>query len=207
MGNVGERVSELCLGERAARPVGEARGLVDPRLGEVVGELLVGDRIAESAHHCRDLRVEQRLRHEFAEIPDDLEVLARRVENLHHRAVRHQRHERGEVHALRERVDKDRLVRRGHLDQAELRIVGGLAQEFGVYRDEGVRSEAAARCGERIGRGDQVHEARSSRSRAIVRPPSWPGVRRRGPVGRLPCGACAAAARRSRSASRGCCGR
>ena len=60
MGHVRKGIGQLRVGERAARPVGEAGGLVDLRLGEIVGELLVGHRVAVAADHGGDLGVEQR---------------------------------------------------------------------------------------------------------------------------------------------------
>ena len=53
VGDVGQRVGELRLGERPARPVGEARRLVDASLGEVVDELLVGNRSRRSRRPSR----------------------------------------------------------------------------------------------------------------------------------------------------------
>ena len=73
-------------------------------------------------------------------VPDDLDVLARGVENLDHLLVRHQLEERLEVDAGRQRVDHHGLVGRRHLRHAEQRVVGGLAQEFGVDGDEGMRA-------------------------------------------------------------------
>lgn len=161
MGDVRLGIDQLRLAERAARPVGEARGLVDARLGEVVHELLVADRIAEAADHGRDLGVEQRRRQDAAEHPDDLQVLPRGMEDLDHVLVAHQRHEGGEVEAVGQRVDHHGLVGRGHLDQAELRVIGRLAQELGVDGDEGMRGEAGAGGGQLVGRVDQVHDGRS----------------------------------------------
>ena len=80
-------------------------------------------------------------------VPDDFDVLPRGMEHLHHLLVRHQREERREIDARRERVDHHGLVGDGHLRHAQQRIVGGLAQEFGVDGDErmaAMRSQAAA---------------------------------------------------------------
>ena len=52
------------------------------RPGDLLDELVVGDAVAEAADHGRDLRVEHRMRDKPAEVEDDLDVLARRVEDL-----------------------------------------------------------------------------------------------------------------------------
>ena len=51
--------------------------------------------------------------------------------------------ERREIDARRERIDDHRLVRARHLRDAEQRVIGGLAQEFGVDGDEGCRAMRA----------------------------------------------------------------
>jgi hypothetical protein len=161
MGDVGERVGQLRVGERPARPVGEARGLVDLGLRHVVDELLVGNRIAVAADHGGHLGVEERLRQQAAEQPDDLEVLPGGVEHLHHALVGHQGEERREVEVGRERIDEHaRPVRPRHLDEAEFRIVGGLAHELRIDGDEGMRGETVAGLGEGVRGRDQVHGIR-----------------------------------------------
>ena len=77
-------------------------------------------------------------------VPDDFDVLAGGVEHLEHVLVRHQVEERLEIDAGRERIDHHRLVARRQLRHAEQRVVGGLAQEFGVDGDEGVARQPFA---------------------------------------------------------------
>ena len=60
------------------------------------------------------------------------------MEHLEHALVRHQVEERLEVDAGGERIDHHRLVARRQLRHAEQRVVGGLAEEFGVDGDEGM---------------------------------------------------------------------
>ena len=43
-------------------------------------------------------------------VPDDFDVLPRGVKDLHHLLVRHQREERREIDARRQRVDHDGLL-------------------------------------------------------------------------------------------------
>ena len=78
-------------------------------------------------------------------MPDDFDVLAGGVEHLQHALVRHQFEERLEVDAGRQRVDHHGLVGARHLRHAQQRIIGGLAQEFGVDGDEGVAAPGARR--------------------------------------------------------------
>ena len=54
-----------------------------------------------------------------------------------------------------QRVDHDGLVGARHLRDAEQRVIGGLAQEFGVDGDEGVLRHMRAGLGEFRGGGDQ----------------------------------------------------
>ena len=89
------------------------------------------------------------MRDEAGAVPDDFDVLARGVEHLEHALVAHQFEERLQIDAGRERIDHHGLVGARHLRDAEQRIVGGLAQEFGVDGDEGMARQAlrsAIRC-------------------------------------------------------------
>ena len=80
------------------------------RLGHRLHEVGIRDLVAEAANHRGNLRVEQRHRHHLGEVPEDLDVLARGMEDLDHLRVGHQREERREVDSLGERIDRDRLV-------------------------------------------------------------------------------------------------
>jgi hypothetical protein len=155
--HIGKRVSQLRFGEWPSRPVGKAGRLVDARFGEVVDELFVGDRIAVAADHGGDLRVEQRVRDDAAHIPDDLEVLPRRMEDLDDPLVAHELEERRQVEAGRERVYEHALLRRSHLNEAELRVVGRLAHELRVDGDERALGETRTDVGESLRRGDEFH--------------------------------------------------
>ena len=158
MGDVGERVGELSLGERPARPVGEARRLVDARLGEVVDELLVGDRSRRSRTPsrrpaCRTAGA--------GSMPPRFQTISRscRAEwnTLMTRSSAMRSRNGLRSRPARERVDEHALVRRRHLDEAELRVIGRLAHELRVDGDERMRGEARAGGGEGRGRGDEVH--------------------------------------------------
>ena len=83
----------------------------------------------------------------LARVPDDFDVLARGVKDLHDLFVRHQRVEGRKVDAGRQRVDHHGFVGRGHLRHAKQRVIGGLAQEFGVDGDEGMGGHPLARGG------------------------------------------------------------
>src|SRR2546429_6644164 len=51
MGDVGNRVVHLFLGQRAPRPVGEAMGLVGPMAGDALDQLVVSDGIPVTENH------------------------------------------------------------------------------------------------------------------------------------------------------------
>ena len=76
------------------------------------------------------------------------------MEDLGDRVVAEEVEERREVEALGQRVDKDRFLLGGSLQQAQLGPVRGFAQEFGVDSDEGLASGALAKAGEHSGRRD-----------------------------------------------------
>jgi hypothetical protein len=118
VGDVADRVIDLGLGERSARPVGEARRLVDRDFAHRLCQLAVGDLVAVAAHHRRDLGVEHRRGHLAGELPEDFDVLPRGVKHLDHAGVGHQREQRREIDVGGERVDRQRLVVGRHLDDA-----------------------------------------------------------------------------------------
>ena len=61
MRDVGDRIVDLPLVERAAAPVGEARTLVDVVAEHQFDEVGVADLLAMPERHRRDLRVEERV--------------------------------------------------------------------------------------------------------------------------------------------------
>src|SRR6185437_14188033 len=145
------------LAQRPLCPVGEARGFVDMRAGELAGERLVADAVAEAAYHGGDLGVEERRRHRTRQVDEDLDVLPRRVEDLEQGGGGHQREKRPQVDAGRQRVERGGLVGAGDLHQAELREIGLVADEFRVDRDVGGLGLAAAEGGEGGTGIDQRH--------------------------------------------------
>ena len=124
-------------------------------MADRVRELAVGDLFAVAADHRRDLGVEQRRRQDAGELPEDLEVLPGGVEHLDHVLVGHQLQQRLEVEPLGERVDRQRLVVGGELDDAEDRPERRLAQEFGVDGHERRARQAQAGLSEFVRRRDQ----------------------------------------------------
>ncbi len=123
-------------------PVAEPVRLVDRSAGQRRDDRIVAHLVAEPRDHGGDLGVEQRLRHIAETQHEDLDVLARGMEHLHHRLVGEQFAERGKVDVGRLRVDHRDLMRAGQLHDAEFRPVGALAHEFGIDGDEFLRSEA-----------------------------------------------------------------
>ncbi len=159
MGHVGDGVGELRLAQRPPRPVGEAMRLVEIVAGDARHQLVIGDGIAIAQNHGCDLGIDDGAGDDAGLVPADFNVLAGGMENLDHFFVRHQGEEGGEVHALGQRIDDERFVRACHLRDAELRIVGALAQEFGVDRHEWMLRHASAGVREILGRHDRLHGA------------------------------------------------
>ena len=157
VGHVGERVGQLLLQQRPARPVGEARGLVEIAAGDLLDQVDVAHRLAEAAHHGGDLRIEDRVRDQLGLRPDDLEVLAGGMKHFHHRLVGHQLVERLQVDAGSEGIDNRLMVGTGNLDQAQLRPEGLLANELRVDRHEIVLGELSADLGQILGGSDKTH--------------------------------------------------
>ena len=84
-----------------------------------------------------------------------------------------------EIDALGQRIDHHGLVGARHLGDAELRVIGGLAQEFGVDGDERILGQARTGFGEFLGGGDRLHDGLIAQARLIlVRAAALP--RRRG---------------------------
>src|SRR3974390_896248 len=160
MRHVRDRVDELRVGERAARPVGEAVRLFEMVAGDALHQLVVGDGVAIAEDHGGDLRVEDRVRDLARHVPDDLDVLPGCMEPLDDVLVVEQREERVEVDILSERVDDHRFVLARHLGNAEQGVVGTLAQELGVYGDVVLARHALADGAQFPGRRNRHHVGR-----------------------------------------------
>ena len=153
-----ERIFELAIAERPARPIGEARGLVDARLGEFRSERFVRHRVAKAGDHRRHLAVEYRCRHVATQMMEDFEILARGVEDLEDAFVGHQFEKRREVHPVGQWIDDRRVVGSGDLHQAEQRPKRGLAHELGVDRDIVRARKARAESRKVVGTGNRFHD-------------------------------------------------
>ena len=90
-----------------------------PDVGEVV-VVDIADLIAKTANHGGDLAVEYRRWNRAVLMNEDLDILARRMEDFQNVPIAHQIVERLQVDAVGQGVDNVRLVRRGDLDEAEL---------------------------------------------------------------------------------------
>ncbi len=82
MGDIGQRIFQLLLGQRAAAPVGKAGGFVDLHILGALHELVIGNRVAEATDHGRNLRVEDRVRDQLAKMIDDFQILTRAWKTL-----------------------------------------------------------------------------------------------------------------------------
>ena len=134
--------------------------------GDAGHELVVGNRIAIAEHHGGNLSIDQRRRNDSGGVPADFDVLARRVKDLDHGRIGHQRKEGSEIDARRERIDHERLLGARQLRDAELRVIGRFAQELGIDRHERVTGEAFAGIGEFRSGGDRLHYRNRLKPRA-----------------------------------------
>ncbi len=155
MDDIGQGIDDLALAQRACRPVGEAHGFVDARPGELGGQSLVADGVAEAADHGRDLGVEERAGDPAQHMIENLQVLAGGVEDLEQLRVGQQVEEGREVDAGGERVNGRGVIGPCHLDHAELRPIGPLAHELGVDGDEVGLGDAGAKRRKLVGVGNQ----------------------------------------------------
>ncbi len=140
---VADRVFELLRVERARAPVHGLIGLVVIALQDLLDQRPVGNGFAVAERHRRHLAVEQRAGDDARFLMHDLDILAGGVKDLEHRLVRHQR-------VKRRQIDAGKWIgyvfqpRRGHLDQAQLRPVGGLSHELRVDRHKGLAAKEVA---------------------------------------------------------------
>jgi hypothetical protein len=147
MGDVGQGIFELALGQRAMAPVGEAGRLVDLDMRDLACQRFIRRGIAEAAHHGGDLGVEQRVGQHAALQVEDLDILPRRMQHFHNVRPRDQLVERLEVQPRRQRINDAFHPRRRDLDQAQLGVIGLVAQEFGIQRQVGsARQLGQERC-------------------------------------------------------------
>jgi len=93
--------------------------------------------IVKGDYRGGELRVEERPGQAVEELEEEFQVLPAGVKDLDRLLVVEERQERRQLQSRREAVDRDGLFRPGDLQQAELRIVGLLPQEFRVERDVG----------------------------------------------------------------------
>jgi hypothetical protein len=92
-------------------------------------------------------------RYGAGQLHEDFDVLPRGVKDFHHGRVGHQLEEGLQTEAVRERIDKDGLVGRCRLQQAQFRPVGGFTKKFCVDCDEVVCGRTFAELGEHVSRG------------------------------------------------------
>ena len=151
----------------------EDLSIVDAR--DLADERLVADLIAVAADHRRDLRVEERPRDDVGRRREDLEILARGVEHLDDAGRAKELVERLERQPLGQRIDEHGacsapVAGPGDLHEAQLRVVGPLAQELGVDGDVRAHRAARAEPRERVGIGDGVIRAVSAAARLPATP-------------------------------------
>ena len=140
--------------------------LVDRPAGQCRDQRIVADLFAEARDHGGDLGVEQRPGHIAETQDEDLDVLSRCVEHLHHRLIAEQVPEWGEIDCRCLCIDHRNLVVAGELHDAELGPIGALAHEFGIDGHEFLRREAVAQRLKGFGGGNECRRRESGAGRA-----------------------------------------
>ena len=157
------------------RPVGEARDLVETGADDLRDQAIVGHRFTEAADHGGDLGVEDRRGQLAEKVEEDLQVLSGRMEDLQHLRIGQEPAQGGQVDAIGQGVDGDRVLGRTDLNQAELGPVGRVPEKLSIDGKEVSGGLALAE-------GRQFPRCRRSRSwRSYTRKP----VDRKGPPGWL----------------------
>ena len=129
--HVVECVVDLRLRQGARRPIGERIGFLELHAAHLLDERSVADLLNLTEQRRRDLRIENRRRNAPEVVKHDLDVLMARMEQLHDALVLEQRTHRADI-VYGKRVDDDRFVVGGHLQEAQLRVIRLLAEELGI---------------------------------------------------------------------------
>ena len=124
-------VPQLHLLERAAAPIRPRLVLGQFQAEHLLYQAGIAHLVAESEHRRGQLGIEQGLRQQTPVMVEDLQVLTPRMPDLDARRFGQQGQVRRQVFD-RERIDAGGNAIAAHLQQAQLRIVGLLAEELGV---------------------------------------------------------------------------
>lgn len=145
MSDITDGIIDLAIVQRPARPIGEAGALIHLDVGIGRNQVCVANLFAQPQRHGGDLGVEQRLRRLAGEIVDDFQILPAGVEHLQHRLFHEQLQQRRQIEIGALGIDGGGFVRAGDLHQAQIGVIGALAHELGINRDEISGSPAGAK--------------------------------------------------------------
>ena len=135
MAHVLERVVHLRGRQRPATPVRACEALAERDVHRALEQRLEAELRRPADERRADLRVDETRRQPRRALPDHLEILARAVQHPGPVGAEQPLEQRREVER-RETVDARRVLAGRDLDQAQLRVVGLLADELRVDRDE-----------------------------------------------------------------------
>ena len=136
-------IAQLVFVKRAARPVGKRLRLGQPDAAVGLHQRAIANLLALAQKRRGELRVKDRRGHAAKRVENHLEVLRAGVEHLGDALVLQKGNERRKV-ADGQRVDGHRLVRRRHLNEAQLGVIGAFAQKLGVHGDDARLGRALA---------------------------------------------------------------
>ena len=104
------RILDLLFGQGTARPIRKAHGFVKLDSQQFLHQILVTDRFAKAANHCRRLRIEDGSRRFMTQVVKNFDILMRGVEYFDHVFVLHQIEKRLQIQSVRQRIDARRFV-------------------------------------------------------------------------------------------------
>ena len=137
--NVIDRIFNLFIGQRAARPIGQRLSLGQRDAAKRLHERAVGNLLALTQKGGGHLRIKNGTRQHAHSMEHDLHILRAGVEHLGYALIGHKLGERRQV-VDHQGVDRDALGRSGNLNQAQTRMERALAQKLGI---DGNRVELA----------------------------------------------------------------
>ena len=156
MGDIADGIIDLAGLQRTARPVGEARTLVDRQSQPAFDEIGIADLLGLAERHRGNLGVEQRGGGLAGQVEDDLYVLRACVEDLEDLGILgEQVEQRAQIDSRCLGIDGRGLFQIADLYQAQLGPIGVLAHELGINRDKVGLGQTRAQPREGIGVGNQ----------------------------------------------------
>ena len=91
MGDIGQRIGQLIVAQRALAPIGKTTAFINFSACGFADKCLITDRIAKAAHHGGNLRVKKRFRNGFGLMIKNFNILAAAMHDFQHFFIGQQR--------------------------------------------------------------------------------------------------------------------